>query len=238
MLVVIPLAAAVTLLSYPAQVVTAHGAGTPAAAQNWARLSDAAARPLAGKEAEETAPVYEHLGSMPHRERVAAFRELPSPMKAAVWRYHLRKALAEHPELLPEQRAIIDDLISFLTPALYDLPAQNPQFKSTVQAPLEEIRRRAWAAFPRDIVVGIFLDLQFRESSKARTSTGTSANLQARPTNAVGYCNCNRNFDDCFFWEGSGSYCDAGCYFTTSYGCGPGFLLNCDGFCTPPDPPT
>jgi hypothetical protein len=103
-----------------------------------------------------------------------------------------------------------------------------------VQNPLEEIRRRAWVAFPPDLIPGIFLDLQFRDSSKTRTAN--SLGLQAIPT-VASYCDCNRNFDDCYFWQGSGSYCSLECYFTKSWGCGPGWVLNCDGYCTPPDPP-
>ena len=234
MLVAIPLAAAVTLFAYSGQAVPADAGASAVAAQNRTLANDRGVAPTA-------ASVYEGLVSMPHKERVEAFREQPSAMKAAVWRHHLTKALAEHPQFSVEQRLVIEDFISILTAELYeryDLTARDAALKAAVQAPIEEIRRRARAAFPRDLYVGIFLDLQARDRTKARQVTATSTKLQESPTNAIGYCNCNRNFDDCFFWEGSGSYCDSGCYWTTSYGCGPGFLLRCDGFCTPPDPPT
>lgn len=176
--------------------------------------------------------VYGRLISTSHRERVAAFRELPSSTKAAIWRHHLTKTLAEHPDLSPEQRSIIEDFIAVLTPDLYERAAHDPE--AAPPDALEGIRRRAWAAFPRELLVGIFLDL--RESTDRHTGT-TTASLQPRATDAPPSCNCNRNFDDCFFWEGDGSYCALECYFTSSYGCGPGWVLSCNGWCTPPDLP-
>ena len=121
-----------------------------------------------------------------------------------------------------------------LTPDLYNLSADDPHWKTVVQDPVEEIRRRASAAFPRDLLVAVFFDMERRDSSRPRAAIS----LSLRPSPAdIPYCNCNRNFDDCFFWDGAGSYCSLGCYWSSSLGCGPGFVLRCDGYCTPPDPP-
>jgi hypothetical protein len=171
---------------------------------------------------------------MAHRERVAAFREMPSSTKAALWRHHLTKMEAEHPELSAEQRSVIDDFISLLTPDLYKVSADDPHFRVLVEDPVEQIRRRAWAAFPRDLLVAVFLDMQPRDGVRPRAETLSIPH--PRPLD-VSSCNCSRDHDDCFYWEGSGSYCSLGCYFTSSYGCGPGWIFRCDGYCTPPDPP-
>ncbi len=234
MLVVIPLAAAVALFSYSAQTVPADGLAAPAIAQHSARSTDGPAQRPAVDDG-EVVSVYDMLLSMPRRERLGAFREMPSATKAALWRHHLTKMEVEHPELSPEQRRIIEDFSSLLTPDVYNLSPSDPHFKSVVDNPLEDIRRRAWAAFPRDLLIAVFLDMRPRDSSRPRATTSTS--LHPSPAN-ISSCDCSRDHDDCFFWEGSGSYCSLGCYWTSSWGCGPGWLFRCDGYCTPPDEPT
>lgn len=233
MFVAIPVAA-ITLALYSAQLVPADGARTPAAAQNSARAERGPAQRPAVDDG-EVVSVYDMLLPMPRSERIGAFREMPSATKAALWRYHLTKIEAEHPELSPEQRQIIEDFRSLLTPDVYNLLPSDPHFKSVVENPLEDIRRRAVAVFPRDLMIAIFLDMQPRDSSRPRAIT--SASLHPSPAN-IGACNCSRDHDDCFFWEGPGSYCSLGCYWTKSWGCGPGWIFRCDGYCTPPDEPT
>jgi hypothetical protein len=232
MFVAIP-AAAITFALYSAQLARVDAIRAPAIAQD-AERDDRNAH-LPAVEDGEVVSVYSMLLAIPRRERVGAFRELPSATKAAVWRHHLTKIKTEHPELSREQRGIIDDFMALLTPDLYSLPSSDPHFNSLVENPLENIRRRAWAAFPRDLLVAVFLDMQPSESP-AQPRVAAAPGLHPNPED-ISYCDCNRNHDDCFFWNGSGSYCSLGCYFTSSWGCGPGWVLRCDGYCTAADPP-
>src|ERR1041385_1054101 len=111
MFVAIPLAA-ISLLFYSPQLVPADGlGGTPAVAQKPARSVDGPVQRLAVDDG-EVVSIYDLLLSMPRRERLGVFRELPSSKKAAVWRHHLTKMKAEHPELSAEQRSIIEDFSS------------------------------------------------------------------------------------------------------------------------------
>jgi len=226
----IPLAIGLAL--YSAQPVPADGLRTPAAAQNSAQADNGPAQRTAADDG-EVISIYDMLRTMPRSERMGAFREMPSTMKAALWYHHLTTMEAEHPELSPEQRQIIEDFRSLLTPDVYDLSQSDPRFKSAIESPLEDIRRRAWAAFPRDLLVAVFLDMRPRASSRPHVTT--SAGLHPSPEN-MSYCDCSRDHDDCFFWEGSGSYCSLGCFWTKNWGCGPGFVFRCDGYRTPPDP--
>jgi hypothetical protein len=232
MFVAIPVAA-ITLALYSAQLVPADGARTAATTRSSSRADGPAQRPAVDDGG--VVSLYDMLLTMPRSERIGAFREMPSATKAALWRHHLTKMEAEHPELSPEQRSVIEDFSSLLTPEVYDLLPGDPRFKSVVENPLEEIRRRAVAVFPRDLLIAIFLDMQPRENSRPRATTSTS--LHPSPAN-IPACNCSRDHDDCFFWEGAGSYCSLGCFWTKSWGCGPGFIFRCDGYCTPPDKPT
>jgi len=150
--------AAITLALYSAQLVPAGDARIPAAAQNAARADDATQQRPAVDDG-EIVSVYEMLRSMPHSERIGAFREMPSATKAALWRHHLTQMEAEHPELSPEQRRIIKDFRSLFTPDLYDLLPSDPRYKSVIESPMEDIRRRAAAAFPRDLLIAVFLDM-------------------------------------------------------------------------------
>src|SRR5258708_28891105 len=102
MLLAIPLAA-IALFSSSPQVVPADGLRTSAVAQNAARSDDGPAQRAAVDDG-EVISTYDMLLSMPRRERVGAFRELPASTKSALWRHHLKKMEAEHPELSPEQR--------------------------------------------------------------------------------------------------------------------------------------
>lgn len=181
----------------------------------------------------EVVSIYDMFLTMPRSERIGALREMPSATKVALWHHHLTNMEAEHPELSPEQRRIIEDFRTLLTPDAYDLSQSDPRFKSVVESPLEDIRRRAVAAFPHDLLIAVFLDMRPRDSSRPRATT--SASLHPSPAN-ISACTCSRDHDDCFYWEGPGSYCSLGCLWTKSWGCGPGFLFRCDGYCTPPDP--
>src|SRR5437764_10383280 len=108
MFVAIPVAA-ITLAFYSVQIVPAEGLRTPASAQSSARSDDGPAQRLAADDG-EVVSVYDMLLSMPRRARIGAFRELPASTKSALWRHHLKKMEAEHPELSTEQRSIIEDL--------------------------------------------------------------------------------------------------------------------------------
>lgn len=227
MLVAIPLLA----LCLFSALFGPDGART-AAAQNSPRPDANSAQRVVVNDG-DVVSLYSTLVSMPRRDRVGTFRGLSSAMKAALWRHHVAKVEAEHPEFSPEQRSIIHDFMSFLTPESYQLSANDPRFKTLVEEPLEQIRGRAFAAFPRDLVVALFLDMQpgARAPRAAALSIG-----RPRPAD-ISACNCSRDYDDCFYWEGSGSYCNlGGCYWAPDWGCGPGFLFRCDGYCTPPDP--
>ena len=132
MFVAMPMAA-ITLAFYSSQLVPAEGLRSPAAAQNSAR-SDHGPAPRPAVADGEVVSVYEMLLSMPRRERVGAFREMPASTKSALWSHHLKMMEAEHPELSTEQRSIIEDLISVLTPDLYKLSTDDPHWKSVVEA--------------------------------------------------------------------------------------------------------
>src|ERR1044071_1265528 len=225
MFIAIPVAA-MTLALYSAQLGPAAVTRAPAAvAQNAPGADDG-----------EVISVYDMLRSMPRSERMGAVREMPSAMKAALWRHHLTTMEAEHPEFSSEQRQIIEDFRSIFTPESYDLSQSDPRFKTAVENPLEEIRRRAAARSPLDLQSAVFIDMHPRANPRPRLTTARS--LHPSPANVFA-CNCSRDHDDCFFWEGSGSYCSLGpCYWSKSWGCGPGLYFRCDGTCTPPDEPT
>lgn len=79
---------------------------------------------------EDVRRTYEELQAKPGRQRVQRLAEMPSDMQSAVWIHHLIKLLGEHPEFTTDQRVLIQEGLSLLTPDLRTLvlPRHGPGF--------------------------------------------------------------------------------------------------------------
>jgi len=90
---------------------------------------------------------YEMLAAKPKPDRVGAYNELPSSMKASMWTHQLLRAVADHPEFTDEQRGLIYDALDLFTPDFFDLTQTDPSWSTRVGGPLRRIEQRGKAIF-------------------------------------------------------------------------------------------
>ena len=119
---------------------------------------DDAMRRLAS-EPREVADIYAMLASRDKVERLRAYGDLSSSMKASLWTHQLLAALAEHPEFAEEQRAVLYDALDLFTPEFFEITPSNPNWQVRVDRPLRRIEQRARAAFGSIVTRQLFAQL-------------------------------------------------------------------------------
>jgi hypothetical protein len=175
---------------------------------------------------------YDNMSSMSLADRKQGYRALSSSMKASVWAHHLRKMLVEHPEFTPEQVGLIKEYLSLLTPEFFQVESLTPEWWISVDAPLQQLGKRAKAIFDAETTRTMFADLAGRsvelpsDSVFAQTTT-LSWPIKKKIVPDTPYCECSTASDFCL----SGWKCvQGGCYFTSA-GCGTLWAYSCTGLC-------
>lgn len=142
-----------------------------------------------------TAQSYSALSAMPMSARRGTFRTFSAEQKSALWRYHLRRALSR--SLTPEQRDVINDALTMLTPEFFQsVPADDV------------LMPRIREYFPRNVARGIFAELGDPEP----------VSHHARP---FVDCSCSTRSDWCSTVCGTPqcTQSDSGCGTLWSYPC-------------------
>lgn len=191
---------------------------------------------------------YQELRALSANERIRLFAELPSSMQSAVLAHHLLTALAEHPEFTSEQRAVIQEALSLITPELFEIDPSNPQWGERVDQPLRRFKQRARAVFDSKTARELFTRLgpaepahpsvdMFDRNGDPMSAPGTALR---RPNHATSLdsvfpeCECSVISDWCVDWSGLGvTYCSnlyANCWFRNR-GCGTLLQYACNGMC-------
>ncbi len=89
---------------------------------------------------EEASRAYEDLLSQAPANRAQSFALMPSSLKAGVWSHHFLTMLADHPEFTTEQRAVIQEALSILTPDMFAIPTSDPHWSELVDKPFSVSR--------------------------------------------------------------------------------------------------
>lgn len=93
-------------------------------------------------------------------ERIRSMQALSAPERSYVWRLHLGLFLAQHPTLTRDQQSIVIETLLLATPQLFGTPEpNNPNWRSQVLEPLENLRRRGLQIFSQDEIAQIFADV-------------------------------------------------------------------------------
>lgn len=166
---------------------------------------------------------YDELRSMRRPARTQLLAQMPSAAQSAIWAHHLLTTLVQHPEFSLEQRAVIQEALSLLTPELFEIDHSNPRWADVVDLPLRRLKQRAMAAFPdRAFARDLFTQLG-PDSELSQPSSGRPRSIQ---TNAEP-CTYSVDSDWCY----TGFACkNAWCNFTGA-GCGTLLLYPCEGLC-------
>lgn len=179
---------------------------------------------------------YSSISKMSAPDRRSAFRSLSSSMQAAVWKHHALKVIVGHPEFTPDQKLVITDFLSLLTPEFFEITSSSPLWSDRVDAPLQEIHARAISVFGAKLAHAIIADLGAETESAARSTELTpSADSKRRlpPISNIPNCECSTASDWCASPPlGSPGYqcSQGGCYFSPK-GCGDAFDYSCTGLC-------
>src|SRR6185436_831792 len=178
--------------------------------------------------------------------RVRLFNEMSSSLKSAVVAHHLLTALGEHPEFTREQREVIQEALSLVTPQLFDIRPSSPQWGELVDQPLRRFKRRAKAAFDSKMARELFTQLGPAEPAGPLVGVqgkiawpmfapGARLPMRLAPLDSVfPDCQCSVISDWCSDWGGLGEvYCQnmaSNCWFRSS-GCGTFLQYACNGMC-------
>lgn len=182
---------------------------------------------------DDVARAYEALRFVRGRERAQVLAQMPSATQSGVWAHHLLTMLVKHPEFTAEQRAVIQEALSLLTPELFEIDPSSPRWVDVVDLPLRRLTERAIAAFgdraiARDIFTQVGPDSELPNVNDQSAAVGTGQPPAGRSikTNSEN-CICSVASDWCY----TGYEClNAWCNFTGA-GCGALLLFPCEGLC-------
>ena len=167
------------------------------------------------------------LAGFPESVRRSIFSALPAETKAAMWREQLL-AFKTSRRLTTDQKRLIDEATSHLTPILYS-PEESLE-RYTSRNAFNRLAERARALFPPEeaqvfsqlshsvVPKHTFASLRFRFTEELRRSGTALAFLPE--------CNCSIWGADCGFGT-----CDEGERCSTVFGCGSGGTDFCTGRC-------
>lgn len=101
---------------------------------------------------EEDARLYRTLSSLPMRDRKTILNDLTPEAKSRLWKVHLRSYLSKHPELTEKQREAIQSVIALITPRLFEIPPDTPEFETEVVEQGQRLRKKFLELFPPKVV--------------------------------------------------------------------------------------
>lgn len=156
---------------------------------------------------------YLSLSEQKHSDRRASFRKLSAQDKADLWHVHFALNLAKHPDWNEQQRSLVVEAMTIVTPTLYETP-KDANWSQTVDAPVRLFMQRVLISFSKIEAAELFSDLGGKEPLAHH----------ARPAETPA-CDCSRESDWCTYdcWSNQ-------CKSSPS-GCGSLWLYPCDGLC-------
>ncbi len=101
---------------------------------------------------EKAVKIYSNLSLLSINERKALFGGLTPELKSEIWKVHLRSYLSKHSDLTDEQRKAIESQIVFLTPQVYEIPQDSPEFEEKVNKPMQLLKKKMLEVFSREVV--------------------------------------------------------------------------------------
>jgi len=206
--------------------------------------SGSAPSPPHVRRSDEAGRVYQELLSKPMRDRAKLLAQMSASMQSRVWAHHLLTALVQHPDLTTEQRAVMQEALTILTPQLFEIESSDPRWPTLVDMPLRRLHARAMAVFPdKRLAREIFAQLGPEVSSVPEDQPGSDSNLalpseparRDRPrlisTDTFPDCTCSTDSDYCD-WSGLGIYyCKHDWCVIKRVSCGTFFRHDCTGMC-------
>jgi len=116
---------------------------------------------------EKAARIYSNLSLLSMSDRKAFYKELTPKLKSELWKVQLRSYLSKHPDLTDKQKQAIKSLIAFLTPQVYEISLDSPDWEEAVNKPIQNLTKRILEVFPREVARDLLTILGGSESPAA-----------------------------------------------------------------------
>lgn len=104
-----------------------------------------------GRVEQEAIRLYRTLSSLSMSSRRSLFNALTPELKSELWKVHLRSYLSKHPDFTEQQRDTIQSAIALITPQLYEIPKDSPEWQTNVHEPLQRLTQKFLEVFPREV---------------------------------------------------------------------------------------
>jgi hypothetical protein len=168
---------------------------------------------------EELPRTYESFLKSPLLYRRAILAELPAEVRSELWRAHLERYLAEHPDLDVRQSAVIRQAIHLTeNPDLFSLSQTDRRWTSAVGKPLLALELATRKAFSPEEAKVILTGLAL---------TGEDERQKNIPLG--GLCECSIYSDWCSAYWNCAPYAEPCTYLP--FGCGTFGAWECNGTC-------
>lgn len=173
---------------------------------------------IGGAQDSEALRKYSELSELSKEDRKVSFSLMAPEDRSSLWRVHLALNLARHPEWTEQQRSIVLEAITMVTPRLYKTP-KDSNWTRLVDEPVRLLTQRARFVFTKQEGAALFSELGFSEQpqlnhAKQRTARG---------------CGCSQESD----------WCTYGCISSEctilTWGCGSFGIYACNGRCGAPN---
>jgi hypothetical protein len=160
---------------------------------------------------------YSDLSELSKADRKVSFSLMSAEDKSSVWRVQFGLYLARHPEWTEQQRAIVLEAITMVSPELYKIP-RDSNWTRRVDEPLRLLTQKALFVFTKQEGAALFSELGPTEQPKLNHAQRTPRG-----------CECSQESDWCGQYQCITTECTV-----LIYGCGTVGIYACNGKCYAP----
>lgn len=169
---------------------------------------------IGGAQDSEAVRKYSQLSELSKDDRKASFSLMSAEDKSSLWRVHLGLNLARHPEWTEQQRSIVLEAITMVTPQFYQTPRDN-NWTRLVDEPVRLLTQKALLVFSKQEGAALFSELGLSEQPKLNHAQKTPRG-----------CECAQESDWCGTYQCITTECTV-----LIYGCGTFGIYACNGKC-------
>jgi hypothetical protein len=219
--------AVLSVLILPAEIILLPVARTPdplEAAMSWTD----------GLSAEELQRASFQIDAYPAVYRRAILSALGPADRSSVWRVHFLKYRSTHPDLTPEQTAVIEEALEIATSDAF-MPPINPELKDQIQGTFNRAMAILGPKATQELFVSLGPTDNLRHNALPITQRFADRVRSWRTVSArVPDCNCNPEIDTCDISPDPWLSCSEqySCEFDLDWPmCGPLWAWACTGWC-------
>jgi hypothetical protein len=173
---------------------------------------------------------YAQLSSQPVAQRRSLYTTLPSTMQEDLWTLHLANFLADHPDLLPAERALVHEALGLVQSGILEVDPSSAEWHSgtlVIAHRLEARTRQGGSA--------LLVEAFTRLGGPDVVDPASRAREPRTDISIGGECECNTTHDFCCFGDCPTSP-SPNCRRNrrsciAAHGCGLFWLDDCNGLC-------